>query len=143
MTAAQMKVMGHRKSAPSLAPNQPRSFRHCGQQLKYRTRLRHHQRCRWIPRRQIRDGRKPGDKVTTGEFTQLSREGCNSHSIKEANICFWVRFLPRILQWESAGVLAVTDAFFNEPGYKSQQGRAHLAAGSKALTDDTCIYFSM
>ena len=119
-----MKDMGHRKSAPSLAPNKARSF--CGQQLKYRTRIRHHQRCRWIRRRQIRDGR---NQVTRWQQESLLGSGLplvfppgsgDRHAprstVKGATvtalrrrivhdgrhqICFWVRFLPRILQWVS------------------------------------------
>ena len=45
--------------------------------------------------------------------------------------------LLRTADWRNVGIITVTDASFcNEPGFKSQQGRAHLLANVEQMKDE-------
>ena len=54
-----------------------------------------------------------------------------------------MRFRPRILDWQSCGILTISDASFsNEAGYKGQQGRSDFLVNARDLKDATSTVFS-
>ena len=108
---------------------------------------------------QIGDGRKPGDKVNRRPYSahvcDLSPGSGDRHAqirsvVKEANHAMGqAKATMEDINFASDSHLELCNGlssdrhFFllKEPGYKSQQGRAHVLVSSEALKDDSCVTF--